>query len=116
MPAKPATIIKQARQRIARLRESLGGIDYLCSGTLLKRMKVCGKPGCRCAQDVSARHGPYYEWGHMKGGKLVHRVVSPEQAELLRLAIDNYRNVQKLLRDWEVETERLINAEAPPKP
>ena len=53
----------------------------------------------------------------MKGGKkLVHRVVSPEQAELLRLAIDNYRNVQKLLRDWEVETERMINAEAPPKP
>lgn len=116
MPAKPATIIKQARQRIARLRGSLGGIDYLCSGTLLKRMKVCGKPGCRCAQDVSARHGPYYEWGHMKGGKLVHRVVSPEQAELLRLAIDNYRNVQKLLLDWEAETERLINAETPPKP
>ena len=116
MPAKPATIIKQARQRIARLRATLSGIDYLCSGTLLKRMKVCGKPGCRCAKDVSARHGPYYEWGHMKGGKLVHRVVSPEQAELLRLAIDNYRNVQKLLRDWEVETERMINAEAPPKP
>jgi hypothetical protein len=116
MPTKPATIIKQARQRIARLRATLSGIDYLCSGTLLKRMKVCGKPGCRCAHDVNARHGPYYEWGHMKGGKLVHRVVSPKQAELLRLAIDNYRNVQKLLRDWEVETERMINAEAPPKP
>ena len=49
----------------------------------------------------------------MKGGKLVHRQVSPEQAELLRLAIDNYRRVQQLLRDWELETEQLIDAEVP---
>ena len=116
MPPKPATLIKQARQHIARLRETLNGIDYLFSGTLLKRMKVCGKPGCRCAQDVNARHGPYYEWGHMKAGKLAHRIVSPEQAELLDLAIANYRRVQKLLREWEVQTERLISAEKPPKP
>jgi hypothetical protein len=60
----------------------------------------------------SARHGPYYEWGHLKGGKLVHRVVSPEQAALLRLAIANYRQARKLLRAWEKETERLIDAEA----
>ncbi|MHB8564609.1 MAG: DUF6788 family protein [Acidiferrobacteraceae bacterium] len=116
MPPKPATLIKQARQRIERIRQTLGGVDYLCSGTLLQRTKVCGKPGCRCAQDVRARHGPYYEWGHMLEGKLVHRVVSPQQAALLQLAIDNYRSVQKLLREWETETERLIDAEAPRKP
>ena len=52
----------------------------------------------------------------MLAGKLVHRVVSPEQAALLQLAIDNYRSVQKLLRDWEVETEKLIDAEAPRTP
>ena len=115
MPTKPATIIKQAKQSIARLRETLNDIDYLCSGTLHKRMKVCGKRGCRCAQDVSARHGPYYEWGHMKAGKLIHRVVSLEQAKLLQLAIDNHRSVQKLLREWEVQTERMINAETLPK-
>ena len=40
-------------------------MDYLCSGTLLRRMKMCGKPGCRCSEDPDARHGPYYEWGHM---------------------------------------------------
>lgn len=112
MPRKPETIIKQARQRIARIRETLGDVDYLCSGTLLQRTKVCGKAGCRCAQDPNARHGPYFEWGHMQGGQLVHRAVSPEQAVILRLAIDNYRNVKRLLRDWEVETERLIDAEA----
>lgn len=116
MPPKPETIVKKARQRIARILEAISGVDYLCSGTLLKRTKVCGKPGCRCAKDASARHGPYYEWGHMQDGKLVHRTVSPEQAILLQQGIDNYRAVQKLLRNWEMETEQLINAEAPRKP
>jgi hypothetical protein len=114
MPSRrPQVIIQRARERIARIRHTLGGVDYLCSGTLLERMKLCGKPGCRCAEDPAARHGPYYEWGHMKRGKLVHRTVSPQQAAILRLAIANYRRVRKLLRSWEVETERLIDAEEP---
>jgi hypothetical protein len=47
----------------------------------------------------------------MKGGKLVHRMVSPRQAALLRRAIANYRRVVRLLRAWETETERIIDAE-----
>ncbi len=103
----------QARERIGRIRAAIAEIDYLCSGTLLERLTSCGKPGCRCAQDPAARHGPYYDWGHMHGGKLVHRRLSTEQAVLLRSAIANYRKVKKLLRAWEAQTERLIEAEAP---
>lgn len=116
MSHRPKTIIKQARERIARIRDALSAIDYLCSGTLLERTKVCGKPGCRCAKDLSARHGPYFEWGHMKGGKLVHRTVSPEQAAILQLAIANHRKAKKLMQAWEEATERLFDAEAPRKP
>jgi hypothetical protein len=52
----------------------------------------------------------------MKDGKLVHRAVSPEQAAVSRHAIANYRKAKKLMRAWEDETERLIDAEAPRKP
>jgi hypothetical protein len=90
-------------------------MDYLCSGTVLRRMKVCGKAGCRCAQDRDARHGPYYQWGHMKGGKLVHPTVSPEQVAILRLAIGNYRKAKKLMKAWEDETKQLIDNENPAK-
>ena len=116
MSHRSETIIKRALERIVRIREALSAIDYLCSGTLLQRTKVCGKPGCRCAQDPSARHGPYYEWGHMKGGKLVHRTVSPEQAAILEIAIANHRKAKKLMQAWEQETERLLDAQAPRKP
>ena len=44
----------------------------------------------------------------MRGGKLIHRLVSAEQAALLRRAIANYRRLKKLLRTGEVETEHLI--------
>ena len=87
-------------------------MERLCSGTLLRRTKVCGKPQCRCAQDRQARHGPYYEWGRMKGGRLVHRMVSPAQSALLRAAIANYRTLRRLLRAWENETVTLIEADA----
>lgn len=104
---------KLSRERISHIRAAIAGIDYLCSGTLLKHLTRCGKPRCRCAHDPGARHGPYYDWGHMQGGKLVHRRLSAQQAALLRPAIANYRKLKKLLRAWEAETERLIDAEAP---
>ena len=114
MPSRrPAESITRARERIAGIREAINAIDDLCSGTLQKRMKICGRANCRCAGDPSARHGPYYEWGHMKRGRLVNRMVSPEQAAVLRRAIANYRRVRTLLRKWEAETERLIDLEHP---
>ena len=112
----PAQIAARARQQIHAIRAALARFDYLCSGTLLARMNTCGKPNCRCAQDPAARHGPYYQWGHMKAGKLVNRLVSPEQAELLKGATVNYRKMKKLMRAWEAHTERIIDAEFPRKP
>jgi len=52
----------------------------------------------------------------MKGGKLIHRTVSPEQADILRRAIANYRRAKKLMKAWENETERLMDIELPQKP
>ncbi|MFT4101014.1 MAG: hypothetical protein QM674_08260 [Burkholderiaceae bacterium] len=116
-PRRPsARKVQAARERIAKLRKALGEIELLCSGSLSERMMKCGKPTCRCATDPSARHGPYYEWGRMRAGKLAHRYVTAEQALELRKAIDNHRLVKKLLRDWEVDSELLIDAEQPTEP
>jgi hypothetical protein len=107
---KPNTA--QTEEKIAEIQRAIGAMQYLSSGTLLKRTKVCGHPNCRCHVDRAARHGPYYEWGFLKGGKLRHRMLSPERAELMQLAIANYRKVKKLLRAWEVQTQRLIDLNA----
>jgi hypothetical protein len=117
MPKKTSKKSAQhALERIAEIHQQVAEIDMLCTGTLLKRMMTCGSPTCRCAQDPALRHGPYYEWGHMRSGKLVHRMVSPQQAELLRQAITNYRKLKKLIRYWEAETEHWIDAQMQQKP
>jgi len=108
--------LQRARERIDGIRTSLAGFELICSGTLSERWKTCGKPTCRCASDPAARHGPYYQWIRMRAGKPAQRYVSGQQAQILRQAIDNYRQLKKLLRDWEVNTERIIDAELPPQP
>jgi len=112
---KPKEAASQALERISQIRQALAALDYVCSGTLLHRMMKCGKPSCRCQIDPDARHGPYFQWGHLKSRRLVHRYLSADQASLVRKAIANYRGAKKLLRAWERETERLIDAQMPPK-
>jgi hypothetical protein len=113
MPPAAETTLAQIRANIAEIHQALSTLEYLATGTLLKRTKVCGNPRCRCATDRAARHGPYYEWGYLKAGKLRHRMLSPEQGELMRTAISNYRKAKRLLKAWEAETVRLIELNAP---
>ena len=101
---------RRASARIEALKGRIATLDLVCSGTLLERTKLCGKPGCHCAVSPKHRHGPYWEWGRMHGGKLVHRTVSAKQAQLLRKAIANYKAVRSLLRAWETETVRIMAA------
>jgi hypothetical protein len=46
-----------------------------------------------------------------RSDKLVHRTVTPGQAEILRRAIANYRKAKKLMKAREEETERPMDDE-----
>jgi hypothetical protein len=103
----------KVRQRTRELRQAINALDFVASGTLHKRTKVCGRKNCRCAVDPAARHGPYYEWSRRQDGHLLHSVVTPEQAELFTRAIQNYRKIQQLLVHWEHETAKeVLNLDA----
>ena len=47
-------------------------MEYLSSGTLVKRMKLCANPRCQCRVDRAACHGTYYEWRFVEDGKHLH--------------------------------------------
>jgi hypothetical protein len=113
MPAVANAKSKKSREKIAEIQRTISAMEYLSSGTLLKRMKICGNPRCHCASDPAARHGPYFEWSYLKGGKLRHRTLTPAQAEIMRLAIANQRKAKKLMRDWEAQTLNLIDLTTP---
>jgi hypothetical protein len=57
-------------------------------GSLSERTIKCGKPGCSCAQDPKARHGPYFSLTHAVRGRTRSRFLTAEQADLVRQQID----------------------------
>jgi hypothetical protein len=101
---KPKPNQRRLRQRTQAKRREIAAMDFVSSGTLLTRTKVCGKPHCRCATDPGARHGPYYEFNRRVDGRLVHRAVTAELAPREQRALDNHRRIQTLLAEWELET------------
>ncbi len=92
------------RQRTKELRRTINAMDYLASGHIAHRTKLCGRDNCRCAQDPDARHGPYYQWSRRQDGRQVHSTLTAQQAKLLGDAIANLRTIQELLAVWERET------------
>ena len=95
---------RRLRQQTADLRRRINALDYVSSGTLHSRTRPCGKTNCRCAEDSDAWHGPYHDWTRRKDGRLTHSAVSLEQASLIRRAIANRREIERLLARWEDET------------
>lgn len=53
-------------------------------GSLCERYVKCGKPGCACAEDPKAGHGPYYSLTRGVGGQTRSRFLSPEEAQRAR--------------------------------
>lgn len=64
--------------------EALGPPRPLRRGSLSERYMTCGKPGCACAEDPDARHGPYFSLTRTVHGRTESRLVGAMQAALVR--------------------------------
>jgi hypothetical protein len=69
---------------VRELAARLGHSQPMRRGSLCERYVKCGKPGCRCAEDPKARHGPYYSLTRGVGGQTRSRFLSPEEAQRAR--------------------------------
>lgn len=74
--------------QVRRLATELADAKPMRRGSLSERMIKCSKPGCACAQDPKARHGPYYSFTHAVEGKTHSRFLTAEQAGLVRRQIE----------------------------
>lgn len=97
-----ATLDRDA-QRFQELKQEFERLGYFCKGTVLKRMMKCGKASCACQNDLTKRHGPYFEWTYKDAGKTVNVKLAPEAAPLYKTASQQYRKLKSLL----IRLERL---------
>jgi len=56
-------------------------------GSLSERFMKCGKAGCPCQKDDTARHGPYFSVTRGVGGRTSSRYIDAEQATVVRRQI-----------------------------
>ena len=92
--------------RVRQLATQLADPQPMRRGSLSERTIKCGKPGCACAQDPKARHGPYHSLTHAVGGKTRSRFLTAKQAELVQQQIDTGRKFREHVDAlWEASEE-----------
>lgn len=90
--------LQQYAARYAQAKRELQDLGFIAQGTVQRRYKTCGQPGCVCQRDPDKRHGPYYHWTRKVAGKTVSVTLTQEEAELYRRAIANSRKLDAVTR------------------
>jgi uncharacterized protein DUF6788 len=84
----PTSVPPGVPPHVRELAADLADVRPIRRGSLSERRIKCSKPGCACAKDLKARHGPYYSLTRAVGGKTHSRFLNPEQADLARQQIE----------------------------
>jgi hypothetical protein len=93
---------RSLRSRIAQLTT---GVRFL-RGTLSDRSSKCGKPNCHCAN--GGGHGSVY-LVDSHAGKIRQTCVPKTSQDLVRLAVAEYQEIQRLMNEVsELEWKRLL--------
>ena len=93
--------LRSLHREYEEIKERIGGIGFICKGSITKRRIPCGTPGCACHKDPEKRHGPYYQLSWKEKGKTVSRLIYPENVELYRQWIQNRRMLMDLIGEME---------------
>ena len=88
--------------RLRQLAAELAEPKPMRRGSVSERTMKCSKPGCACADDPKARHGPYFSLTRAVEGKTRSRFLTAEQAALARQQIEAGREFRTQLEAyWE---------------
>jgi len=102
--------------RIRQLASDLAQPQPMRRGSVSRRTIKCGKPGCACAHDPKARHGPYYSLTQAVGGKTRSRFLTAEQVAVVQQQIATGRQFREQVDTYYEVCEQWADAqlEAPP--
>ena len=114
MATSPAPVVpSRVRELAAGL---LADVKPMRPGSVGERTMKCGKPGCACASDPDARHGPYYCLTKAVKGKTRSRYLTAEQAAMARQQIDASREFHLQMGDYLEACEEWADSEMAPSP
>ena len=88
----------QITRRRRRLREQLRALSDqpLMRGSVVERLRCCGRSNCACARDPGARHGGQFLTVHLQGR--THAVhLRPDDEAAVRAAVAAYQQLWTLI-------------------
>ena len=87
--------IQRRRRRLHEQLRALSG-EPLMRGSIVERLRRCGRPNCACARDPKARHGGKFLTVHLEGR--THALhLRPEDEARVRQAITAYDRVWEII-------------------
>ena len=66
-------------------------------GSVSTAMARCGKKTCKCHENLSQRHGPYYRWTGLIDGKRKTVTLTRVEAKECQRRIKNFKKLQAAL-------------------
>lgn len=88
------------KRRRRELRGQLRVLSYrpIMRGSLVERLRRCGRANCACARDPGARHGGKFLTVHLEGRtQAVH--VRPDDESYVRAAVAGYEKLWALINE-----------------
>ena len=85
------TDIDQLIERRDRALAQFATLGDLRPGTLAANFTKCGNPGCRCAVDDAAKHGPYYMVNRTLEGERKSVRLRADEVEAVQGELDEYK-------------------------
>ena len=89
--------LKRCAEQYKAVKAQIEQIGYVMQGSVVRRTKRCGRPGCRCQLGPEYEHGPYYQWTRKIQGKTVTTVLTPAEARLYKKWLRNERRLRRLI-------------------
>src|ERR671923_1538092 len=86
--------------RIEKIKNEIAGLGDLRPGALSQQYNACGNPRCRCKEDPSRRHGPFYQLSYTWRGQSTTRHVRRDDVPQVKQQLRNYRKLRKLVDQW----------------
>lgn len=101
----------EAPAPVRELAVRLGQPQPMRRGSLSERYVKCGKPGCGCAENPKARHGPYYSLTRAVGGQTRSRFLNPEEAQRAREQIETGQHFRRQVEAYWAACEQWADAQ-----
>lgn len=92
--------IRALELQIERIKRELGGLGDLRPGSLSAQYNVCGNPNCRCKEDPSKRHGPYYQISFTRNGRSRTKFVKRPHLADVKKQLKNYARLRSIVDRW----------------